>query len=86
MRKPDYFRRAAIANAIENAVGVRVRDLPITAEKVYGTAASVIAPKLNLVCEDFLKETNDLVRNPLLAPHVGQTVIIISDVAMSKPA
>jgi hypothetical protein len=53
-RKPDYFRRAAIANAIEDAVGVRVRDLPITAEKVYGTAASVIAPKLNLVCEDFL--------------------------------
>ena len=44
----------AIANAIEGAVGVRVRDLPITAEKVYGTAASVIAPKLNLVCEDFL--------------------------------
>ncbi len=26
---------AAIANAIENAVGVRIRDLPITAEKVY---------------------------------------------------
>ena len=26
---------AAIANAIEDAVGVRVRDLPITAEKIY---------------------------------------------------
>ena len=26
---------AAIANAVEDAVGVRVRDLPITAEKVY---------------------------------------------------
>jgi xanthine dehydrogenase molybdenum-binding subunit len=26
---------AAIANAIEDAVGVRIRDLPITAEKVY---------------------------------------------------
>ena len=25
----------AIANAIEDAVGVRIRDLPITAEKVY---------------------------------------------------
>jgi len=46
----------------------------------------VIAPKLNLVCEGLLKETNDLVRNPLLAPHVGQTVIIVSDVAVSKPA
>jgi hypothetical protein len=44
----------AIANAIEGAVRVRVRDLPITAEKVCGTAASAIAPKLNLVCEDFL--------------------------------
>ena len=27
---------AAIANAIEDAVGVRIRDLPVTAEKVYG--------------------------------------------------
>jgi len=26
---------AAIANAIEDAVGVRIRDLPITAEKIY---------------------------------------------------
>jgi CO/xanthine dehydrogenase Mo-binding subunit len=25
----------AIANAIEDAVGVRIRDLPLTAEKVY---------------------------------------------------
>jgi len=25
----------AIANAVEDAVGVRIRDLPITAEKVY---------------------------------------------------
>ena len=25
----------AIANAIEDAVGVRIRDLPITAEKIY---------------------------------------------------
>ena len=25
----------AIANAIEDAVGVRIKDLPITAEKVY---------------------------------------------------
>ncbi len=25
----------AIANAIEDAIGVRIRDLPITAEKVY---------------------------------------------------
>jgi CO/xanthine dehydrogenase Mo-binding subunit len=25
----------AIANAVEDAVGVRVRDLPLTAEKVY---------------------------------------------------
>ena len=25
----------AIANAIEDAVGVRVKDLPITAEKIY---------------------------------------------------
>ncbi|HSQ13178.1 MAG TPA: hypothetical protein VLM90_09170 [Candidatus Deferrimicrobium sp.] len=25
----------AIANAIEDAVGVRIRDLPMTAEKVY---------------------------------------------------
>jgi CO/xanthine dehydrogenase Mo-binding subunit len=27
---------AAVANAIEDAIGVRIRDLPITAEKVYG--------------------------------------------------
>ena len=27
----------AIANAVEDAVGVRIRDLPITAEKVYRT-------------------------------------------------
>jgi CO/xanthine dehydrogenase Mo-binding subunit len=26
---------AAIANAVEDAVGVRIRELPITAEKVY---------------------------------------------------
>ena len=26
---------AAIANAVEDAVGVRITDLPITAEKVY---------------------------------------------------
>jgi carbon-monoxide dehydrogenase large subunit len=26
---------AAIANGVEDAVGVRIRDLPITAEKVY---------------------------------------------------
>ena len=26
---------AAIANAVEDAVGVRIKDLPITAEKVY---------------------------------------------------
>jgi CO/xanthine dehydrogenase Mo-binding subunit len=25
----------AIANAIEDAVGVRIKDLPITAEKIY---------------------------------------------------
>ena len=25
----------AIANAVEDAIGVRIRDLPITAEKVY---------------------------------------------------
>jgi carbon-monoxide dehydrogenase large subunit len=29
----------AIANAVEDAVGVRIRDLPITAEKVYRTLA-----------------------------------------------
>jgi CO/xanthine dehydrogenase Mo-binding subunit len=27
---------AAIANAVEDAVGVRIRDLPVTAEKVHG--------------------------------------------------
>jgi CO/xanthine dehydrogenase Mo-binding subunit len=26
----------AIANAVEDAVGARIRDLPITAEKIYG--------------------------------------------------
>jgi len=26
---------AAIANAVEDAVGARIRDLPVTAEKVY---------------------------------------------------
>jgi CO/xanthine dehydrogenase Mo-binding subunit len=26
---------AAIANAVEDAVGIRIRDLPVTAEKVY---------------------------------------------------
>jgi CO/xanthine dehydrogenase Mo-binding subunit len=26
----------AIANAIEDAIGVRIKDLPITAEKVHG--------------------------------------------------
>ena len=31
---------AAIANAIEDAVGVRIRDLPITAEKVYRALAA----------------------------------------------
>ncbi len=30
----------AIANAIEDAVGVRIRDLPITAEKVYAALQS----------------------------------------------
>jgi len=26
---------AAIANAVEDAVGVRIRDLPVTSEKVF---------------------------------------------------
>jgi CO/xanthine dehydrogenase Mo-binding subunit len=29
----------AIANAVEDAVGIRIRDLPITAEKVYRALA-----------------------------------------------
>jgi CO/xanthine dehydrogenase Mo-binding subunit len=29
----------AIANAVEDAVGVRIRDLPVTAEKVYRALA-----------------------------------------------
>ncbi|MEZ4502322.1 MAG: xanthine dehydrogenase family protein molybdopterin-binding subunit [Dehalococcoidia bacterium] len=32
---PNVPVAAAIANAVEDAVGVRIRDLPITAEKVY---------------------------------------------------
>jgi CO/xanthine dehydrogenase Mo-binding subunit len=32
---PNTPTAAAIANAIEDAVGVRIRDLPITSEKVY---------------------------------------------------
>jgi CO/xanthine dehydrogenase Mo-binding subunit len=34
---------AAIANAVANAVGVRVRDLPITAEKVYAALQGGVA-------------------------------------------
>ena len=30
----------AIANAVEDAVGVRIRDLPVTAEKVYRALGS----------------------------------------------
>ena len=32
---PNTPTAAAIANAIEDAIGVRIRDLPITSEKVY---------------------------------------------------
>jgi CO/xanthine dehydrogenase Mo-binding subunit len=32
---PNVPTAAAIANAIEDAVGVRLHDLPITSEKVY---------------------------------------------------
>ena len=32
---PNAPTAAAIANAVEDAVGIRVRDLPVTAEKVY---------------------------------------------------
>jgi CO/xanthine dehydrogenase Mo-binding subunit len=32
---PNVPTAAAIANAIEDAVGVRLYDLPITSEKVY---------------------------------------------------
>jgi len=31
-----WYVAPAIANAVANAVGIRIRDLPITAEKVYG--------------------------------------------------
>jgi CO/xanthine dehydrogenase Mo-binding subunit len=33
---PNVPTAAAIANAVEDAVGVRLYDLPLTAEKVYG--------------------------------------------------
>jgi CO/xanthine dehydrogenase Mo-binding subunit len=36
---------AAIANAVEDAVGVRIRDLPITAEKVYRALREKDRPK-----------------------------------------
>jgi CO/xanthine dehydrogenase Mo-binding subunit len=32
---PNVPTAAAIANAVEDAVGVRIDELPITAEKVY---------------------------------------------------
>jgi CO/xanthine dehydrogenase Mo-binding subunit len=32
---PNTPTAAAIANAVADAVGVRVRDLPVTSEKVY---------------------------------------------------
>jgi CO/xanthine dehydrogenase Mo-binding subunit len=32
---PNTPTAAAIANAVEDACGVRIRDLPVTAEKVY---------------------------------------------------
>ncbi len=32
---PNAPTAAAIANAVEDAVGIRIRDLPVTAEKVY---------------------------------------------------
>jgi nicotinate dehydrogenase medium molybdopterin subunit len=33
---PNVPTAAAIANAIEDAVGVRLFDLPLTSEKIYG--------------------------------------------------
>jgi CO/xanthine dehydrogenase Mo-binding subunit len=38
---------AAIANAVEDAVGVRIRDLPITAEKVYKALRQVKSRSLD---------------------------------------
>ena len=32
---PNVPTAAAVANAIEDAVGVRILDLPLTAEKIY---------------------------------------------------
>ena len=32
---PNTPTAAAIANAVEDAIGIRIRDLPITSEKVY---------------------------------------------------
>ena len=34
---PNVPVAAAIANAVEDAVGVRIKTLPITAEKVFET-------------------------------------------------
>ena len=34
-RRRHARRPPAIANAVEDAVGARIRDLPVTAEKVY---------------------------------------------------
>jgi CO/xanthine dehydrogenase Mo-binding subunit len=32
---------AAVANAVQDAIGVRIRDLPITAEKVYRARSAI---------------------------------------------
>jgi CO/xanthine dehydrogenase Mo-binding subunit len=35
---------AAIANAVQDAIGVRIRKLPVTAEKVYAALQQVPSP------------------------------------------
>ena len=41
---PNTPTAAAIANAIEDAIGVRIRDLPITSEKVYNALKARCRP------------------------------------------
>jgi CO/xanthine dehydrogenase Mo-binding subunit len=36
----------AIANAVADAIGVRIRDLPLTAEKIYSALLTAPAPVL----------------------------------------
>ena len=65
---PGFGAPAAIANAIEDAVGVRIQDLPLTAEKVLAALRGEPAPKIKMDADTLLGRKG---AGPGQAPSAG---------------